>query len=258
MTDPAGKWKTFTTDAFGNLTTVTEPNPGGGTVATNYTYTAVNQLTQVSMTRGGNTQTRTFAWSGVDMVSATNPENGTVTYTYNGDHTVSTRTDAKGQHTYYYYDSYGRPYARYYYNANWQLQPDQTVSYGYVYSGAGAGQLASATFGIAGGGTMYYNYAYNYAGRATSQRVWMPTTPAGWQGPGLDKTTYYAWDYEGKLTGADNPAVPTPNGTRYQYLQYDQMGRPVSTTADHVGRNGNPHLQQPATIDSRGRTGADG
>jgi len=31
VTDPAGKWKTYTTDAFGNLTVVTEPRPGGGT-----------------------------------------------------------------------------------------------------------------------------------------------------------------------------------------------------------------------------------
>jgi YD repeat-containing protein len=27
---PAGKWKTNTTDAFGNLVSVTEPNPAGG------------------------------------------------------------------------------------------------------------------------------------------------------------------------------------------------------------------------------------
>jgi len=30
VTDPAGKWKIFTMDAFGNLTQVDEPNPGSG------------------------------------------------------------------------------------------------------------------------------------------------------------------------------------------------------------------------------------
>src|ERR1035441_7565885 len=30
VTDPAGKWKTFTTDAMGNLTTVAEPSPPRG------------------------------------------------------------------------------------------------------------------------------------------------------------------------------------------------------------------------------------
>jgi len=37
VTDPAGKWKTFTTDVQGNLTTVTEPDPSsatGGTLTT--------------------------------------------------------------------------------------------------------------------------------------------------------------------------------------------------------------------------------
>ena len=32
------------------------------------------------------TQTRTFAYTGADMTSATNPENGTVTYQYDGAH----------------------------------------------------------------------------------------------------------------------------------------------------------------------------
>ena len=34
------------------------------------------------MPRNEGTQTRTFQWSGSDLVSATNPENGTVTYQY--------------------------------------------------------------------------------------------------------------------------------------------------------------------------------
>ena len=66
-TDPAGKWKPFTSDAFGDLIIVTEPDPAsntGGTVATNYTYNGASQLTQVSMPRGSITQTRTFTWSG--------------------------------------------------------------------------------------------------------------------------------------------------------------------------------------------------
>jgi YD repeat-containing protein len=75
VTDPAGKWKTSTVDAYGNVFVVTEPNPAGGTFTTNYTYTPANQLTGVSMTRGKITQTRTFLYSGSDLTSATNPEN---------------------------------------------------------------------------------------------------------------------------------------------------------------------------------------
>ena len=80
VTDPAGSWKTSTVDAYGNVIQVTEPNPAGGTFTTSYTYTLANQLTGVSMTRGNVTQTRTFLYNGSDLVSATNPENGTVTW----------------------------------------------------------------------------------------------------------------------------------------------------------------------------------
>jgi YD repeat-containing protein len=295
VTDPAGKWKTFTTDAFGNLIAVTEPNPGGGAVATNYTYTALNQLTRVSMPRDGYTQLRTFAWSGIDMTSATNPENGTVTYVYNADHTVAHRTDAQGQIATYSYDGYGRPAGRSYsviprtklfhlgyshwgdgsdltaawfmvgvspygnlahscyayldtnagqmyllndagtawltgggaiqnsqcsinlvalgwlgnflsidlqvaflaYSApqnvwiggtqegdtswlingswNYEVQPDQSVGYSYIYSGPGAGQLGMASFGLTGGGGATYYYTYNTAGRVPAD--------CRWQGP---------------------------------------------------------------------------
>ena len=65
------------------------------------------------MPRGSNTQTRTFNYLtgttvGIDLLGATNPENGTVTYTYNSDHTLHTKTDAKSQVFTYSYDSYKR------------------------------------------------------------------------------------------------------------------------------------------------------
>jgi len=107
-TDPAGRWKTQATDAFGNLITVTEPNPAGGNFTTTYSYSPLNQLLQVTMPRGSTTQTRTFTYNGQDMVSATNPENGTVTYTYDASHRVLTRTDAKNQQTKYIYNTLGQ------------------------------------------------------------------------------------------------------------------------------------------------------
>jgi RHS Repeat. len=95
VTDPAGKWKKFTVDVMGHLLQVTEPNPGGGAdFETYYTYDALDNLTQVAMPRNGYTQTRTFAYQGRRLVSATNPESGTTTYTYNSDGTPATRTDA--------------------------------------------------------------------------------------------------------------------------------------------------------------------
>jgi YD repeat-containing protein len=90
---------TFTSDAMGNLVTVSEPDPALGTDVTTFAYNAVNQLVTVTMPRATGTQTRSFQWTGSDMTSATNPENGTVTYTYDAAHRVLSRTDAKGQKT---------------------------------------------------------------------------------------------------------------------------------------------------------------
>ena len=152
----AGKWKTFTSDVFGDLITVTEPDPAsntGGTVATNYTYNGASQLTQVSMPRGSITQTRTFTWSGSDMASATNPENGTVSYTYDGNHHVTQRTDAKGQKTNYTYDAYERLTQTQHVLANGTADPVQQVNYYYdsnpyypSFSTNAVGRLAAVTF----------------------------------------------------------------------------------------------------------------
>jgi len=107
VTDPAGKWKKYTLDAVGNLVQVSEPAPEGGTHETYYTYNVLKQLTQVSMPRGGSTQTRTFNYDLATgrLASATNPENGTVSYTYNNDGTLQKRTDARGQRVEYTYDN---------------------------------------------------------------------------------------------------------------------------------------------------------
>jgi YD repeat-containing protein len=65
VTDPAGKWKQYTADSQGNLTTVVEPDPAnqpGGTLSTSYTYYWMNHVTGVSMPRGSTTQTRSFVY----------------------------------------------------------------------------------------------------------------------------------------------------------------------------------------------------
>src|SRR6266498_1636003 len=105
MTDPKLKWKVQRTNGLGQLTRVYEPNPAGGAdLITDYAYDDLGHLNTVTMPRGGVTQTRTFVYTGNDLTSATNPENGTVTYQYDGAHRVTSRTDAKGQQTQYSYD----------------------------------------------------------------------------------------------------------------------------------------------------------
>jgi YD repeat-containing protein len=85
---------------------------------------------------------RTFNYTsgatvGINLLSATNPENGTVTYAYNSDNTLQTKTDAKGQQFAYTYDGYkrltqirlaGNLYRTFLYDGN----PDPTFSGSYT------------------------------------------------------------------------------------------------------------------------------
>jgi len=73
------------------------------------------------MTRGSVAQTRTFLYNGSDLTSATNPEDGAVTYAYDASHHVTSRTDALGSQTQYSYDSYGRISEVQYYPAGFTI-----------------------------------------------------------------------------------------------------------------------------------------
>ena len=70
------------------LGTVGSPNQG-----TSYSYSALDNLTRV--TQGA--QTRTFAYDSLSrLTSASNPESGTVAYTYDNNGNLTQRTDARG------------------------------------------------------------------------------------------------------------------------------------------------------------------
>jgi YD repeat-containing protein len=248
ITDAAGKWKTSTKDAFGNLTLVTEPNPAGGSNwTTTYTYNLLNQMTQVYMPRPsqGGTQTRTFAYTGADMTSTTNPENGTVTYTYDNAHRVLTRTDALSQQTQYTYDAYGRISQVSHgtiSGATFTEDLNQQSTYTYDAGTNGMGHLTSVQFGRSDFQNDYpftYTYAYTAAGRVSSQTMstsvynsLYPAMPIA-----LNLTATYQWDNEGKMTSVNYPSLTWPGyGTAappIYALQYDNVGRLNGMTADY-------------------------
>jgi YD repeat-containing protein len=115
VTDPGGRWKKYTSDVFGNVIQVNEPNPAGGLdYITYYAYNMFDKLIRVTMPRtmpGGTvvTQTRTFTYDSAQrLVSVTHPESGTTSYTYDAAGHVLTRTDAKNNKITYTYDLYNR------------------------------------------------------------------------------------------------------------------------------------------------------
>jgi RHS repeat-associated protein len=254
VTDPAGNWKTFTTDVLGNLVTVTtEPDPlnqPSGTVTTTYAYDWMNHLTMSTMTRGSVTQTRTFVYNNAgQLASATNPENGTVTYTYNTTGTLASKVDANNQTTSYTYDSENRitTVAR---SRSGTADPCQTVTYAYGSntSAFNYGRLVSATYGtlsqacVPGGLPTQYveQYTHNFAGGVASKGLTMNRVVSGQTvgGSGFHGGLNVSHNYDewGNVastgyTGSDpfNSSPYSPGYVSFSYTR-DTMGRPVSLT----------------------------
>ncbi len=238
MIDPASKWKGFVIDAFGNLVVVQQPDPALGNVATSYTYDVLNHLTSVSMPRGSTTQTRTFNYNSGTTVtallqSATNPENGTVTYTYNSNYLLATKTDAKNQKLTYAYDGYNRlttvtlgasqVLRTYYYDSN----PLDSTGFSQYTSG----RLAAVQYPPQSAVQMNDMYSYTQAGLPAAKRVQVNQTVTLPGGNGtatsnLDST--YTYNNEGKATAMTHPATGLSSapvaGPSYNY-SYDSMYR---------------------------------
>jgi RHS repeat-associated protein len=244
VTDPAGKWKKFTMDAFGNLTSVQEPDPALGTVTTNYTYDILNHLTQVSMPRGGATQTRTFNYAsggtvGAFLLSATNPENGTVTYTYNlttqpNGGMLASKTDAKGQQITYQYDGYNRLSSvtsanvvlrTYYYDANPLNSTFSQYASGRLTAVQYAQYVPQGTAGLVD------MYSYTQGGLVAAKRLQINETVNVGHGNtnvSANLDVAYTYNNEGGMTSVTYPTtnpggVNTP-GASYNYA-YDSMMR---------------------------------
>ena len=273
VTDPAGNWKQYTTDALGNLTTVVEPDPAnqpGGTLSTSYTYDWMNHVVGVSMPRGSTTQTRTFVYDNAGrLTSATNPENGTVSYVYNTDNTLQYKQDAKGQQTVYTYDSQKRvtmmqrysagqnnyPYedlcmrVTYTYDTN-PLYPSfsqnstgrlTTVQYGSTSatSGSGYGNTCVWAQNSAGGTTTFSeNYSYHPAGAVTAKKLVVTRTDPGYSPAVNSILANYSYDSAGRVYQVTYPLSPPfpinpgnslPGPVTFTY-GYDTLGRPNSLT----------------------------
>ena len=266
MTDPAGKWKKFTNDLEGNLVTVTEPDPANPTTATlvtTYTYDWMKHLTGVSMPRGSTTQTRAFVYDAMgNMTSATNPENGTVSYNYNADNTLWYKHDAKGQDTVYSYDVKKRvtQIEQYPTGKNNAVDACLTVTYTYDtnavqtgFSQYSNGRLTTAQYpvcapGVNHGGTVTEMYSYHPAGAILAKRFQRFGYGVDIDGVTASGTAYveadYSYDSAGRSTsyGVSYPIISgAPQyGPPVTYTYgLDSMGRPVSLS-DNSGAWNNP------------------
>jgi RHS repeat-associated protein len=132
VTDPAGKQRRSISNGLGQLVRVDEPNDAGslGTVsapvqATSYLYDTLNNLVQVNQ----GVQQRNFSYNSLGrLLTATNPESGTISYGYDNNGNLTQKTDARGVVTTYVYDNINRVVSRSY--------SDGTPAVSYTYENA--------------------------------------------------------------------------------------------------------------------------
>ncbi len=238
-------YKSGMTDSPVTAAPYTIQNSWGGTsYVTTYTYDMLNHLTGVSMPRSSGTQTRTFNYTsgttvGALLLSATNPENGTVTYTYDTNKRLATKTDAKGQAFNYTYDSYNRLT---------QISVGSTVLRTYVYdsnpddsyfSQNGLGRLVEIKYPAiaeswpstcqASTSTVFTDmFSYTQAGQVAGKRLRVGVTCSVVTAVG-DLNLAYSYNNEGKVTGVTYPTDSNNNTPTFSYT-YDSMMRLSSMT----------------------------
>ena len=132
--DQAGKQRKSVSDALGRLKEVYE-DPAGLNYVTSYSYDALNNLTTI--TQGA--QTRTFVYDSLKrLTSASNPENGTVSYQYDNNGNLTQKTDARLVVTSFIYDALNRVTTKLY-RINGQPDPN-TGDVEYLYDNAANGK----------------------------------------------------------------------------------------------------------------------
>ena len=195
-----------------------------------------NTIHAVSMPRGTSTQTRDFVYDSTTqrLTSATNPENGTVSYTYNADGTLATKLDANGNTESYSYDTYGRLTGI----------PDRQQTFSYDTCPANdsfcvnsPGHLVEATFGSGIGPNQLsfrYNYTYTPAGKVASKKLTLQSANhlSMWQVPAYGSPVVtYSYDNQGALTSMVYPTCTwgVCSSPTFTYT-LDAMERPTGLT----------------------------
>jgi RHS repeat-associated protein len=248
VTDQDGKQRRSVTDGLGRLRKVYEA-PNGVNYLTSYDYDVQDDLTTV--TQGG--QTRTFVYDPLKrLMSATNPECGTVCYGTRDEHgcvadgydangNLIHKTDARGVLTTYDYDALNRVVSRTYSDGT----PNVTYGYDATTVAYAKGRRTSVTSSISSYSYIEYDpvgqvksarqttdavdynmsYTYNLAGGMISQSY-----PSG-------RIVGTEFDNAGRIAGVENATT----GAFYQggastdatnRLQYNAMG---AVTAARLG-----------------------
>jgi RHS repeat-associated protein len=229
ITDPAGNNRDEYPDALGRLFRVTDALSH----TTMYAHDALDNLTAVSQSDGVTTQGRSFLYSSLGrLITAMNPETGTITYDYRDDGNLRSRTDGRG--------TAGASY---------------TVTFGYD----DLHRLRSKTYLNDGGLTPAVTYEYHQVGSAASPnigRIRIVSSAAA-------STIYDSYDRLGRPLSIHQTitGVPSPLLFSYTYWVNDGIktalypsGKQVHVDLDNAGRPNKIWAQMPSSLN---RTYAD-
>jgi RHS repeat-associated protein len=209
VVDQAGKKRISVSNAIGQLKEVWEITPSDQwtesvsfgssnfqAYKTSYAYDILNNLTTVS--QGTQLQNRTFSYSSLSrLITATNPESGTITYNYEPNGNLSNKIDARGVKTNYIYDALNRVTHRNYSltgstPANYQASPN--VLYTYDDQPHAKGKLIKVSSSVS---TTEYT-GFDILGRVTSHKQTTDET---------DYTTAYTYKLNGALDEETYPST---------------------------------------------------
>jgi RHS repeat-associated protein len=241
VTDQSSKSRRSVSDPLGRLVKLYE-DPAGLNYETTYTYNALDDLTQVSQ----GSQNRVFSYDSLKrLVSASNPENGTISYQYDNNGNMIVKTDGRAASTHYSYDSLNRLTRRWYNGsssttATTNNSPglpapvSSTAEVNYTYDTAtnGKGRLASTAstgssfnYGtydalgrvltasqVLGGQTYSQTLSYDLAGHTKTM-----TYPSG-------RTVTYAYDSAGRTNNFSGYLGDGTNRTYATNILYSDFG----------------------------------
>src|SRR6201998_1081025 len=235
FTDEGGNQWSRSSDALGRRTKVLEPN-GTSTspsMETDYTYDANNNLLSVVQWGGASgssgSRNRTFTYDSLSrLLSAINPETGSLSYTYDANGNVLTKTDARGIKITYIYDALNRLLQK--------SASDNSFIYSYAYDmvdstqSNGIGRLGLSSNNVNGAAS----YSYDPMGRISNRYVCVPgnctytlgtwasydlagnlITSALADGIQVNETYDVAGRLRGATTSANNPPVTVISNATY-------------------------------------------
>jgi RHS repeat-associated protein len=216
-TDEDGNSWARTYDSLGRLTTVVEPTA----LTTTYIYDPMGDLTNVNqfgVAKVDNPRLRSFVYDSLSrLITANNPETGTICYGqwnagscsngYDANGNLQAKTDARNITTSYSYDSLNRVTSKTY--------SDSTPPANYYYDYTTLNRIGRLSVATVGGANVYSLYAYSYdqMGRPLTKVFQFPNAT----GNGLNSSVGSAgdtYDLAGHVKFTDTGAGVTGSFTR--------------------------------------------